>query len=276
MSLPCTVNYLPSWRDAPEPMRTCDADGTVHFSTLKRIGDSGVQYLAALNSGGTSSAAQLLGTAVHAMVLGTRPGESLVRYSGRRAGKEWEAFDAAHAGATILNDAEWTKAEAIATAVQRDPVAATFMADARFELPLRWLDGDVQCSTSGIDIVQPNRIGDLKTAQTTAIEKFQRQAFGFSYHAQLAWYRRGAMANGLDVSGGVFVVSVETCAPFEVVVHELSEDLIDLGDRTVTLWLERYRLYRDSNAWPGRAQCPVVWTTPSWMQGKDDDESEEG
>jgi hypothetical protein len=245
------------------------ASDAVHFSQLKRIGDSGLQYLEALK-GGKSSPAQVLGTSVHAMVLGCRPGESLVRYSGRRAGKEWDAFEAEHAGATILNDAEWTKAQAIAESVLRDPVAREYMDVARFEVPLSWDEGGILCETSGVDIVTPSRIGDLKTAATTHIEKFQRQAFGFNYHAQMAFYARGAKANGLDVSQGVFVVAVETCPPYEVVVHELSADLLDLGDRTVSLWLERYRVYRDSNQWPGRAQSAVVWSVPSWMASDDD------
>lgn len=271
------VNYLDSWKDAkdpsdPPPIRTCDADGSVHFSQLKRIGDSGKQYLEALRHGGRSSPAQMLGTAVHTMVLGARPGESIARYSGRRAGKEWEAFEAAHVGATILNDAEWSKAEAAAAAVLADPVAREHMAGARFEVPLRWDENGVLCSTSGVDIVSPTRIGDLKTAATTHIDRFQKQAFGFSYHAQLAFYARGARANGLDISGGLFVIAVEMCPPHEVVVHELAEDLIDLGDRTVTLWLERYRAYRDSDQWPGRAQSAVVWSTPTWMHSSDDEE----
>ncbi len=247
-------------------------DVAVHFSTLKRIGDSGLQYLEALRGARSSSAAQVLGTAVHSMVLGSRPGESLARYSGRRAGKEWDAFESANAGATILNDTEWTKAAAIAESVRRDPVAREFMIGARFEVPLSWEEDGVLCSTSGVDIVQPTRIGDLKTAATTHIDRFQRQAFGFSYHAQMAFYARGARANGLDVSHGVFVVAVETCPPYEVVVHELSEDLLDLGDKTVALWLERYRTYRESNQWPGRAQSAVVWSVPSWMSADDDDE----
>lgn len=254
------------------PLRTCHADGTVHFSTLKRIGDSGAQYLEALRGDSKSTPAQVLGTAVHSMVLGSRPGESLVRYSGRRAGEEWEAFDASHLGATILNDAEWAKAEAVAGAVLRDPVARDYMAGARFEVPLSWDDNGVACSTSGIDIVTAHRIGDLKTARTTHVETFQRQAFGLAYHAQLSWYRRGALANGIDVSHGVFVVAVETCPPYEVVVHDLADDILDIGERTVALWLERYRSYRDSHQWPGRAQSAVVWAAPSWAHGNDDDE----
>lgn len=251
--------------------RTCEDDGTLHFSTIKRIADSGKQYLDALSSRGKSSPAQMLGSAVHALVLGQRPDAPVVVYPGRRAGKEWEAFDAAHAGATILNAAEWDKANTIAASVLADTVAREYLDGARFEVPLSWDDGDVKCSTSGVDIVQPGRIGDLKTARTTAIAPFQRQAFGFGYHCQLAWYRRGARANGLDVSRGVFVVAVETCSPYEVVVHDLDADLLDHADREIALWLERYRSYRDANQWPGRVQSSVLWTLPTYLQADDED-----
>ena len=244
----------------------------VNYSTLKKIADSGVQYQHALGETSAPTAPMSLGSAVHAMTLGQRPDQPVVCFHGRRAGKAWEAFEAEHAGATILNEAEWEKAAAISAAVLADPIAREYMARARFEVPLTWDDGGVLCGTSGIDIVQPNRIGDLKTARTTHIDSFQRQAFGFGYHCQLAWYRRGARANGFDVSGGLFVVAVETVAPYEVVVHEMSEDLIDLGERTISLWLEKYRTYSESNQWPGRAQSAVVWTVPSWMQDEDDDD----
>ena len=89
------------------------------------------------------------------------------------------------------------------------------------------------------------------------------------YHCQLAFYRRGARANGLDVSRGLFLLCVETKGPHEVVDLELSEGLIDLADRTVSLWLEKLRTYRDANQWPGYAQSPVVWDVPSWMREDD-------
>ncbi len=278
MSQPVTtINYLQSWHDAEARDAATSPfyadDGRVHLTHLKAIGDSGKQYLAAIQRPRKSSPQQELGTAVHSLVLGERPGKPVVCYPGKtRAGKAWEAFEAEHAGATILNASEWARAQDIAASVLADDVAREFMAGARFEVPLQWDDGGVPCATSGVDIVAPNRVGDLKTANSTHIEKLQRASFGYSYHCQLAWMRRGAVANGLDVSGGLFVVAVETVPPYETVVLEMSEGLIDLAERTVSLWLERFRVYRESNQWPGRAQSAVVWPVPSWM--RDDDEEE--
>jgi hypothetical protein len=50
-----TVNFLPSCKHATDPsdapaLRTCDEDGTHHWSQIKKIGDSGKQYLHAVNT----------------------------------------------------------------------------------------------------------------------------------------------------------------------------------------------------------------------------------
>jgi hypothetical protein len=78
----------------------------------------------------------------------------------------------------------------------------------------------------------------------------------------------------IDVSNGAFLLCVETKAPFECVVLEPTEDMLDLGDRMVSLHIERLRVYRAADQWPGRAQSAVVWPVPSWMQSDDDEESE--
>ncbi len=270
-----TDRFLPSWKLATDPsdMRMVDEDGTVHFSQLKKVADSGVQYIHSLNSRHEPSRAMLIGTGVHHIVLGQRPGAKVARYRGdKRVGNEWKAFAAEHAGYDILTEPEWQEAEAIATAVLTDPVAREYLADARFEVPLTWMDGDMKCSTSGVDIIQPGRIGDLKTTNTTAIEPWQRQAFNFQYHCQMCWYRRGCIANGIDVSRGMFLLGVDVKPPHEVVVLEMSQELIDLAERTLSLWVERLKVYTESRQFPGRAQSAVVWTVPSWMSADSEEE----
>ncbi len=273
------TNYLPSWKDAKDPsdpvLRTCDEDGTHHFTHVKRLGDSGVQYLHAVNTKFKPTRAMLIGTAVHYLVLGPRPDKPVLCFPGEeRKGNVWKEFASLNSDADILTLPEWAEAEVIAAAVKRDPVARTFLDEgARFEVPLVWEDGGIKCSTSGVDIVLPGMIGDLKTTNTTEIEALQRQCFKMGYHAQLAFYRRGCRANGIDVSKGMFLLCVETRAPHEVVVLELSDEMIDLGERTVALHLEKLRVFTESNQWPGRAQSPVVWTVPAWM--RDDEEDDE-
>ncbi len=269
------INYLPSWKDATDPsdLRMVAEDGTVHFSDLKRIADSGRQYLHGLSEPRDPTRAMLVGSGVHFMVLGPRPGAEVLRFDGdKRTGKAWAEMRAACPAADILTNPEWEEAERIAEAVRSDPVAREFLDGARFEVPLAWSDGDMKCSTSGVDIIQPGRIGDLKTTNTTAVEAWKRQAFNFSYHCQMAWYRRGCVANGIDVSRGMFLLGVDVKPPHEVVVLEMSEELIDLAERTLSLWVERLKVYMSSRQFPGRAQSAVVWSVPSWMSDDGDDD----
>jgi hypothetical protein len=163
---------------------------------------------------------------------------------------------------------------ACARAVLDDPLARARLDGARFEVPLAWEEDGLKFSTGGVDIVGGGALGDLKTSTTCEPEALQRQAFKMFYHCQLAFYRRGARANGLDVSRGLFLLCVETKGPHEVVDLELSEGLIDLADRTVSLWIEKLRIYRDANQWPGYAQSPIPWDVPGWMREDDGEEGE--
>lgn len=274
----CTINYLPSWQlatdrtDAPG-FRTRNEDGTAHWSEVKRLSDSGVQYIHAVNHPSDPSSAMLLGTLVHYLLLGHREGaKRLVRYDGERRGNAWKDFVAEHAGAEILTAKEWAEGEVIADAVRRNPVAQEYMISARFEVPLKWEESGIACSTSGVDILQSGRFGDLKTASTTEVERLQKHCFRMGYHGQLAWYRRGLRANGIDVSRGAFLICVETKAPYEVVVLQPDDALMDLGDRHVSLLLEKLRLYTECNQFPPRAQAPVVWSMPGWAEDDEEDE----
>jgi hypothetical protein len=259
------------------------ADGSVHYSNLKKIALSGKEYLASLEPFEPSSA-MLIGTAVHHLVLGPRPGKPVVHFSGaRRSGKEWDAFEAAHSGAEILTAPEWSKALEVAHAIGEDPIATEYLAGARYEVPLEWEESGLKFSTGGVDVLGGiGGIGELKTSSTVHPETFQRQAFRMLYHCQLALYRRGAIANGIDVrprsnSSHAFIIAAETRRPFDVTVHALSHELIELGDRTVALWIERLKSFVESRQFPGYAQSAIPWDVPPWLAGgeEDDDDGEE-
>ncbi len=276
-----TVNFLPSWRDATDPSDEMapflHEDGTLHFSDLKRVADSGVQYLHGLKNRREPTRAMLIGTGGHHIVLGKRPTSRVARFPGdKRVGKAWKDFADAHVGYDILTVPEWDEAESVATAVLMDPVARDYLDGGEYETPLRWMDGEIPCSTTGVDIIQRQhkRFGDLKFTSTTEIEKWQRQAFSFSWHCQLAWYRRACKANGIDVGNGMFLLGADVHPPHEVVVLEVSEELGDLAERTLSLWMERLRVYIASRQFPGRAQSAVVWSVPAWLRSEDDEEAD--
>lgn len=312
--LKTTINYLPSWKNATSPddvptptglelaegfdvakvgniqhpelpvLRTLAEDGTLHFTDLKKLALSGRQYLYSVNNPTAPTPPMLLGTCTHFLVLGARPGaKPVLKYPGKtRQGKAWDEFNVANDGAEILTAPEWERAERIAAAVLADPLARARLDGAQLEVPLTWEENGIRCSTSGIDILRARCLGDLKTTPSTYPDAWQRHAFKMLYPQQLAWYRRGARANGLDVSEGLFLLGVETKPPYEVVDLELTEAMIEFADRTVSLWLEKLRGLmlscpepRAVTDWPGYAQSPVTWDVPAWMQDEDEDEADE-
>lgn len=266
-------------------LRILGEDGTLHYSDLKKIALSGRQYLHAVNTPTEPTSAMLIGTAVHLLVLGPRHGAKPVEvYEGKtRQGKEWTAFREANPDVEILTVKEWDRAQAIAEAVKADPIAQARLTDAHLEVPLTWEESGIRCSTSGIDIITASgALGDLKTTTSTEPEAWQRQAFRMLYPQQLAFYRRGARANGFTLPAGLFLLGVETKPPFEVVDLELTEGMIDFADRSLTLWLEKLRACmlscpepRHVTDWPGYAQSSVTWDVPAWHESDEDEEDEE-
>lgn len=257
---------------------TCDADGTHHFSQLKKLALSGRQYIHACNTEIEPTRAMLIGTMVHLLVLGPRKGaKPVVRFPGeRRQGKAWDEFFAANVGAEILTKPEWTEADAIAAAVLADPIARARLDGAQLEVPLEWEENGLKFSTSGVDLVTANgAAGDLKTTTSTFPDAWTRHAFKMLYPQQVAFYRRGLAANGINCPAGLFLLGVETKAPYEVVDLELTEAMIDFADRNVSLWIEKLRVYKESNQWPGYAQSPVPFDVPTWMQAAEEDEDAE-
>jgi hypothetical protein len=266
------------------------ADGCVHFTELKKFALSPAHYRAACEEPFEPSRSMRIGTGVHALVLGERAGKRVVRFEGAsRRGRAWEDFRRwIDQGTEILTAPEWDAAERIAAGVLADPIAAPILARARREVPLRWDDGDIECATGGIDLLGDLEgggvfLGDLKTTRDAEPERWRRIAIGYLYHAQLAFYRRAARSRGLDVRA-LYLIGVETTPPFAVTVLALSPELADLGDRSITLWLERLRRAEAEDHWPGYTQRIEPFEAPLWMadedgepeEDPDEDEPEEG
>lgn len=238
----------------------------VRFSDLKKFAQSPAHYKASVESRFEQTRSMRIGTIVHQMVLGKRDGfpEVVVYEGAQRRGTEWDKFRQKHAGAEIVTLSEWNEAEPIAKAVQADAVASKYLAGRR-EVPLTWEDAGIKCQTGGIDIVGDGWIADLKTTQTSEPARFMKLAWNLSYHAQLAFYEIGANANGIDTSKGLYIIGVETDAPYCVTVLKLTDAVRDLGRKSCAIWLEKYRSCVENDFWPGYAQSVLDFELPGWM-----------
>jgi hypothetical protein len=78
------------------------------------------------------------------------------------------------------------------------------------------------------------------------------------------------------------VLGYEMSPPYVVVPLEMTEEMIDLGERTLSLWLERLKVLLDSapnprraKDWPSYTQNPMPWEMPSWLRGDDEEDADE-
>lgn len=241
----------------------------VNFSTLKHMAQSPAHYRAALERPIEPTRAMRIGTATHRMVLGDGPGRRIVRYEGERRGKAWDAFAAEHATADILTATEWAEAEATARAVQASDAARQLLDGARYEVPLQWRMAGLECQTGGVDVLGDGYLCDLKTCASAEPRAMGRDAISRQYHAQLAFYRFGARANGHRVDA-CYLICVESAEPHCVTVLRVSDALLDAGERSCMLWLERLRQCQEANEWPGYTQAVLDLEPPPWMVEGDD------
>lgn len=173
----------------------------------------------------------------------------------------------------IVTSAEYTRARECAAAVVRDPLASELLMGER-EVPLTWRFLGRDCAGQ-IDVLHRSRITDLKTTACAEPSWFQRQVFKMGYHAQLPWYREGALAHGYPAEG-LFLVAVEPKPPYAVTCFRLSQNAIDEGLRLIRMWMERLAVCEQSDTWPAYCQSIIdIDTAPDVDLIFPEDETEE-
>jgi hypothetical protein len=233
-----------------------------HFHDLKLLAKSPQHYRAAISRSPEEREADSdkpvfrKGTITHKLTLG---GDYVVFKGARRAGKDWDAFLAENAGRFIVKQDELDEAKRISEAALSHPLAADVLRG-QCEVPVEWIMNGRKVATHGLDVLnKPQRfLTDLKTTNCAEPGAFQRAALRYGYHAQCAMYVDAAHSLGVNVED-VFVVAVETAAPYAVTVHRLSPRLLDEGRKLVRLWMEKLRACEEADEWPGYTQSICDW-----------------
>lgn len=261
----------------------------VNWSTLGKMRASPAHYRHALTHSRPPTPDQATGSAVHTLVL--EPAEFPDRYAiyqgeGTRASKEYKAFVANVAGdREVLKYDEYEEVRAMADAIDQHPAAGPLFGSGWAERSFVWADpatgllckGRTDWLTfDGIvtgDAGKPDRqrviLVDLKTARSSDPREFGRAAASYGYHLQLAHYRAGLTANGIEVSQ-VLIVVVESSAPYDVCVYEITDDQIAKASAEVAALLARVKECSSSNVWPGRSDEITPLDLPAWVMGSDD------
>lgn len=250
----------------------------LRYSELSRMSSSPAHFRAAYEHPREQSPAMRRGTLVHSLILEGPTAAGIVVFPGERGAKGWKAFKEEHADAPLIVTAdEMAEARFIAAKVRNHPLAAPAL-DGDTEVELAWKRGAIDCA-GRLDVLKPNGITEVKLSFTSHPEGFVRHGIRMGYHAQGAWYRYGANANGRDIFS-VKIVSVEMRQPFAVTVFDLTERALEKGDRLCTMWLERFAVQlgaQHGGHWPEYAEHVCEFDVPDDVElvyGDDETESE--
>lgn len=239
----------------------------VNWSALRHMRVSPKHFAHALKAERHDTTALKLGRAVHTAVFES---DRLLRdyvlwEGGRRAGKEWDAFQDLHTGKTILKVDEYERACAIRDAVHAHPLVPPLLAGGQAEHVLTWTDqrSGVDCKAR-LDMLTGATVVDLKTSRhATDPRLFASAAWSLGYFHQLAFYQRGARTvTGIDAPA--IIIAVESAAPFDVRVYPLDEDDLWLASEQIDEMLAKLVECRVKDHWPGTGETAHVLAAPRW------------
>jgi hypothetical protein len=241
----------------------------LNWTHLKRMRQSAKHFKYWSEHETEDTPTMILGRAVHTAVL--EPDRFPIDYAvwkgARRAGNDWEAFQAANADRTILRLEEYQWCLEIRDAVRAHPVAKHLLEVGEAEKTIVWTDEASGLKCKGrLDFLNGIGLVDLKTTADLDPIRFGGQAARLGYHCQLAFYRRGLRANGIDVP--VKILACEKDPPHDVAVLALDDDTLFAADEEVSLLLKRVVECRKSKQWPGRfgnVEAPLQ--LPGWAFG---------
>ena len=204
--------------------------------------------------------------AVHTAIL--EPDKFAEEYpiysGGNRRGKEWDAFEAANAGKSILKESEAATILEQAAAVRAHPAIRGWLKSGRAEVPFQWVEKNfgIACK-SRLDLLCPGAVLDLKSVPSLDAAQMARWICRMGYHLQLDHYAAGARANGHEVQR-VGIIGVESKAPYDSALFWLSDaTMMKAADERAELLL-RLKGCMEVDFWPGRFMEEQTVDIPSY------------
>lgn len=242
----------------------------INWSALRNMRRSPKHYLHGLENTTEDTTRFALGRAVHTAVLEADrfPLDYVVYEGKRRAGKEWEGFEAANEGKTILKAGEYATVLAMRDAVLNHPTARKYLVAGQAEHTVQWVEKingvELKCKARPDYIA--DAIADLKTTKDAGPGAFGRTSARFGYHCQLAWYRRGVRA-ALGRTLPIVLVAVEAEAPHDVAVYRVNDDALWAADEDINSLLAQVAACRAADHWPGVNETETDLQLPAWVFG---------
>jgi hypothetical protein len=212
--------------------------------------------------------AMILGTVTHYAVFEPQKLDTHVAvWEGRRAGKEWEKFEAENASKEIIKADQYELALQIGASARA--AAGRGLSDGKSEVELFWTHKNGLRGKARLDhISRGYGIWDLKSTKDASPLAFGRQAASLGYHVQASEYVDAAEANGYGTLPYT-LLAVEKTPPFAAALYTVTPDHLELGRSIYLPLLDRVKECQESGEWP--AYSPGVLILPRWAQPEDND-----
>jgi hypothetical protein len=244
-----------------------------HYSSIKEMHRSPNHYLSSVRP--ADSDAMRVGRAIHSYVLD--PGNAnVVQFDGRRAGKLWDEFKAAHVGSVILKPSDLQMVALMHDSVARHPHAGALLVDGYGEITCQFEIDDIPFKARIDWLTSDGVLVELKTTRDVSPRAFEREYARRLYHAQAALYWM-ALRECNVACDEIRCIAVDKTAPYEVVVYRIGQDVIEAGARLVFGWIARLKECRLNGVWPGVDGGKIIdLRIPDWafMEGLPDIELE--
>ncbi len=135
------------------------------------------------------------------------------------------------------------------------------------ERVVRWTIRESVQAQARMDWIDPERgiLVDLKTCAD--LDKFERDAIGMSYITQLAYYRMGCEANGLDIRD-TFILAVEKQAPYRCGIWTIDEDAIKHETARILNAVLDLKLAKYEDKWGTGYEEVRTLSLPEWAKNK--------
>lgn len=240
------------------------------------------RYVAKILAREPASAAFRVGSAAHAVILepltwheqfAVRP-EGIDRRT-KQGKEEFAAFEAQHAGKTIIDQDEAAQIAEMAASVASHPLANQLLAHGFAERSFRSFGKSfaIQCRPDWINLggceLSGGRpyIADVKTTESLAdfdFGSFERTVFRYGYHRQAGFYLPLVSESVAQPVYDFFFIAVEKVEPYGVAVYRMTDEACALGQDETVADLTRLEACIESNQWPNIEPTLRELGVPSW------------
>ncbi|MDV8066413.1 PD-(D/E)XK nuclease-like domain-containing protein [Rhodococcus sp. IEGM 1366] len=205
-----------------------------------------------------------LGHAAHTLVLGEGPElreipEKVLASNGAVSTKEAKTFiaEARAAGAVPLKPDEYKQVHEMADQLRAHPLASLLFTSGAAELSLYHRDRETGVMIRTRPDWLPDRksgrllITDYKTAVDAGPKAFRKSMFDYGYFQQHPWYVDAVAELGIDDDPAFLFVVQEKTAPYQVVIHEIDAEDVELGRQLNRQAIDLFAQCQQSGHWPG-------------------------